>query len=687
MPQTNKSFPGFTKDEVENIRLQAIEFWNQASLAQQPLFELVNDCERIARVQLPRDLQTQYDNNPDMAQLVPDDAYVNLRAIQAGLLKILFSRKPYGRLSVKGKPNFRDERLQKAESLLQALLDQQHDGAGFESEATKAIYQALVAGITCTYDSWVTDFEREALRGPSGEIQPDKNGRPTFKTIKTDSYPQNTWIDIRRVRLDLNGLENQKNTKIVGFQRLAGLSELFVLNRSKGFYNFNEDDVADSSFQRDLYYEWIREEAQRYSEFSRATTNEFGDRMVEEWQIRGLFQFKDKNGNLTFRDLVVSIGNRHHLLALKENDLPIRGWALFNFPIISTEVSKMFPMGIIEPQMDALIEKFIKRNQSLDESARRTYDMYLGDASALGDLDDYIEYERGRIIKIYTESAGLTDVRQAFTPLPRATLGQDSFNQSIALEKSIQRGMFLNDYIGPGDPERKETATAVNALVGSGTNQLELTATVLKNSYFAPSWRKHLILYNFFKGHEENTVFDQQGEPVQIQPNDLNYFYKIDIDIRTQLDQPAMTRRFVETYPTMIGDPFWEQFEIRKTLAEVLQLPNADKLLRPNQHLLDIIERENIALANGLGLFVSQFDRHEAHIKGHVEGKDLAAQTGQDTRAFDVHIEEHQQMQEEQQAALGNTKEFGGNAGQNLSSENAANKRIPAAGGRRQSVA
>ncbi len=494
MPQTNKSFPGFTKDEVENIRLQAIEFWNQATLAQEPLFHLVNDCERIARVQLPRDLQTQYDNNPDMAQLVPDDAYVNLRAIQAGLLKLLFSRKPYGRLSVKGKPNFRDERLQKAEWLLQALLDQQHDGAGFESEATKAIYQALVCGITCTYDSWVTDFEREAQRDESGQIQPDDKGRPQFKTVQTDSYPQSTWIDIRRVRLDLNGLENQKNTKIVGFQRLAGLSELFVLNRGDTFYNFDEDEIADSSFQRDLYYEWIREEAQHFSEFSRATTNEFGDRMVEEWQIRGLFQFKDRKGNLTFKDLVISIGNRRHLLALKENDLPIRGWALFNFPIVSTEVSKMFPMGIIEPQMDALIEKFIKRNQSLDESARRTYDMFLGDSSAMGDLDDYIEYERSRILKIDTAAAGMTDVRQALAPLPRQTTGQDTFRQAAALTDDIQKGMFLNDFTGPGDPDRKETATAVTALVAGGTNQLELTATVLKNSYFAPSWRKHLIL-------------------------------------------------------------------------------------------------------------------------------------------------------------------------------------------------
>ncbi len=680
-------FPGFTNDEAEEIRLQAIAFWKDADKNQAPLFELVNDCERVARVQLPQELQNEYDNNPDMAQLVPDDAYVNLRVILGGLYKLIFSRKPYGRLSVLGRPNFKDERLKKAEWLLQSLLDRQHDGAGFESEAIKAIYQALVCGITCTYDSWVTDFEREAVKDSQGQVRVNqKTGKLIFRSVRTDSYPQCTWIDIRRVRIDSNGLETPKNIKIVGFQRLAGLSELFVLNRGDTFYDFDEDEVADSSFQRDQYYEWIREEAQQFSQFA-STTQNFGDKMIEEWQIRGLFQFKDKNGKLTFRDLVVHIGNHKHLLALKENDLPIRGWELFNFPRVSTEVSKMFSMGVVEPQMDALIEKFIKRNQSLDESARRTYDMYLGDASALDDMPDYLEYERGRIIKIHTESAGLTDVRQAFAPLPRASTGQDSFMQAAALTEDLQRGYFLNDYVGAGDPARKETATAVNALVAGGTNQLELTANILKISYFAPSWRKHLILYNFFKGHLENTVFDEQGKAIDIQPKDLDYFYKIDIDIRTQLDQPAMVRRTVEMFPSMAVDPFFEPYEVRKTLVEILQLPNADRILRPNQHLLDIIERENIALANGLGLFVSEHDRHEAHIKGHVEGKDLSAQAGQDTRAFDVHIEEHQKMQEEQQAGLGNTKEFGGNSGQNLSSENAANKSIPATGGQRQRVA
>lgn len=680
-------FPGFTNDEAEEIRLQAIAFWKDADTNQGPLFELVNDCERIARVQLPKELQDEYDNNLDMAQLVPDDAYVNLRVIVGGLYKLMFSRKPYGRLSVKGKPNFRDERLQKAEWLLQSLLDQQHDGAGFESEAIKAIYQALNCGITCTYDSWVTDVERVALRDQQGQIVPDpKTGQPIFQDTRIDSYPQCTWIDIRRVRIDSNGLETPKNIKIVGFQRLAGLSELLVLNRDDSFYSFAEDEVTDSSFQRDQYYEWIKEEAERFGQLS-STSQDFGDKMVEEWQIRGLFQFKDKSGRLTFRDLVVHIGNHKHLLALKENDLPIRGWELFNFPRVSTEVSKMFSMGVVEPQMDAFIEKFIKRNQSLDESARRTYDMYLADASAMGDMPDYLEYERGRIIKIYTESAGLSNVRDAFAPLPRASTGQDSFRQAAAITDDMQRGYFLNDYVGAGDPDRKETATAVNALVAGGTNQLELTANILKNSFFAPSWRKHLILYNFFKGHLENTVFDQQGSAINIQPHDIDYFYKIDIDIRTQLDQPAMVRRFVESFPSMSVDPYFEPFEVRKTMVEILQLPNADRILRPNQHLLDIIERENIALANGLGLFVSEHDRHEAHIKGHVEGRDLAAQAGQDTSQFDIHIEEHQGMQEEQQAGLGNTKEFGGNAGQNLSSENAANKSIPAAGGQRQRVA
>jgi hypothetical protein len=688
MPAEKYDFAGFTHEEADAIRLQAVSFWEIATTTQEPLFALVNDLERVARVQLPKELADKFQGVEDMAQLMPPDAYINLRSLAAGLFRLIFSRKPYGRLSVEGRPNERTERITKAEWTLQNNLDMQNEGAGYESQGVEAIYQTLYAGITCTVTDWVQRFERKAQRGADSQLLLDKNKQIVFKHEKVAEYAETRHIDIRRVRIDPS-VSDLRHRRIVGFQSVNQFSQLQVMKGMPNSYiKFDDDELWKTSFDRDLYYQYLDGEANAYSERGRENTD-FGDKLVERWEIRGMFR-KDNDGKApSFQDLIVVIGNRNELIGLSPNNLPIAGWDLFDFPHISPHAGRAFRMGVLEPLLDELIEMFIKGNQSLDESNQTTHGMYVADSAAAQTVEDYIQLERGRVVKLDLSASGLNDVRQAFGEFPRPQSTQETFRQKLQLKAEFKEGMGVSDYLGGTDPERTETATGVTALITGGTANLEMMVFLLKNSMFSPNWRKTLILHNFFKGHEENTVYDLKGQPIKVLPGDLDFFYKIDIDVATALDHPAMVRRFVESYPTMIGDPYWDQFEIRSTLKDVLQLPNGDKLLPPSQYLADIIERENIALLNGLGIFVSQFDPHSAHIIGHTKTRDIMIQQGIPTGAIDEHILEHQQMQEQQQeqsGSLGNTKEYGGNTGQNLSSENAANKSIPAAGQQRRRV-
>ena len=160
----------------------------------------------------------------------------------------------------------------------------------------------------------------------------------------------------------------------------------------------------------------------------------------------------------------------------------------------------MFPMGLCEPMMDAWVEKFIKRNQSLDEASRRTYPRYIADAAAAASLPDYIEDTPGKVIKIDLLASGLNSVDSAMKPLQTSTTGQDTFVQADSLGNDIQKGMGLNDYIQGLDPSRAETATAVTELTSGGRSLTAQLANNLKDSYLSPAWRKALILYDFFKG-------------------------------------------------------------------------------------------------------------------------------------------------------------------------------------------
>lgn len=636
-----------------------------------------------------------------MAQLMPPDAYINLRSQVANLFKLMFSRKPWGRLSIEGKPNFRSERITKAEWILQNNLDMQHEGAGYELSAIETLYQTLVAGIGCTFTRWVNRTEPVPIRGADKQLIV-KDGVLQVEQKSVAEYAQTDHIDVRRMRFDPMVM-NLRNKRIAGFQSQIPFSQLLVMKKlSQGYINFDEDELWRSSFDRDLYYQYIDAETNNYPD--RGGDNmDFGDKPVERHHIRGMFRIPKAKGDGApdFRDLVVDIANRQVLIGLKHNDLPIHGWDCFDTAYIHPEASKAFRQGLLEPMLDELMELFIKRNQSLDEGSRSSHKMYMADSTAAQELPDYVPYERNRILKLDVSASGLADIRQALAEMPNTASAQEVFIQAQELSQELQKGMFTPDYLGGFDPERKDTATGVSALVSGGTSVLELSLYLLKISMFSPNWRKTLILHNFFKGNKAETIYDIQGKPYEVLPGDLDFFYKVDIDVAAAIEQQSMVRRFVESYPTMINDPYYDQYEIRRTLVEVLQLPNAETILKPPEHLSEIVERENIALLNSsrlmaLGdqdagtIFVSQFDPHSLHIEGHVKARDLALQAGYPTKPFDDHIAEHQAFQEAQedsQKGLGNTKEHGGNAGQNINAEQAANKSVPAAGGQRRRVA
>ena len=190
----------------------------------------------------------------------------------------------------------------------------------------------------------------------------------------------------------------------------------------------------------------------------------------------------------------------------------------------------------------------------------------------------------------------------------------------------------------------------------------------LKDTYYRPCWQKQLILHNFFRGHKEETITTETGQEFQLNPGDLEALFQIDIEIATAMDRPAMIRRFVEMFPTLANDPYYDGYEIRKTANQVLQLPNADRILPPNDLMQMNVDRENIALGAGLPVPVHPLDQHQLHIEGHAQYIEYVnsmegQQAGLTDKQITVHIEEHQGHIEQQNTALGNTKEMGGNTG------------------------
>jgi len=669
----------FSKAQKEEILKQSQEFWESAERVQQPQFDMVNELERLARCLLPQELEDAFAQYPDRSALVPPDIYNNLRSLRARLRTGLFRKKPYFKLGIRGKSTVRDERVQKAESILQGIMDEENDGIGFPAQADKAIYQALYAGITTVVTRWTKRWERVVQRNEDLTLQLDEDGNPIYKQELIAEYPETLSLDIRRTRIDPSAAE-RKDIRIVGYHSIAQFSELVDLkNNPATHYDFDEEELEGTTFQATKYFEYVKSESEANPQKG-DENDRFGDKVIENQSFRGIFRVTNSKGKKEARDLIVEVGNRSVLLALKENDLPIPGWELFDFPAVDEQYGRLYAMGVVEPARDSFIEEFVKQNQSMDSANREVYATYIGDAAACANLPEIVETSNDQILKVDVMGAGLTDVSQALRVLERPRLGQDTFSHALTLGRTVQQTMGLSDYTQNTNPAGgAETATGVVELVGASESLDELMIEKLGDTYFRPITWKKLILWNFFNAEKEHVVFDQNGQKVNIAPGEINFPYHLSLETGVSQTTTAQSRRMVEVFPVIKDDPFYDALEVRKTLNDMLELPNKNSLLRNEEYERMVVERENMAIEalsilqqggqipEDVDVPVHPFDNQQRHLEGHINA-------GIDGPLMQRHIEGHQAIIEQQNEALGNTKDRGGNAG-NLAQPEAASMR------------
>ncbi|RKX17541.1 MAG: hypothetical protein DRP51_10695 [Candidatus Zixiibacteriota bacterium] len=664
----------FSAREKEEILSQARSFWNTATSAEQSFFELINEMERLSRCLLPEGLQDIYDQYDDRSCLVPPDIFNNLASNRAFFRQVVFKKRPFFKLSIQGKPQLRDQLIDKAEQLLQGILDAHAKGAGYQATADKFAHQAFYAGQSATFIRWTREYERVPERNPKNkrEIKINEYGETVFKERLINAFPEVIPLDRRRVRIDPSA-DNREDDRIAGYQHLMTDSELIKKLKStlpsNRHWQFDIDKLRDSSLDVDQYFEHVPSEHSMYNEKG-MDNPDFGDKQNEIWSIRGLFRFKKPDGTYDVRDLIVEVINRNLLGAVKYNDLPLHGWELFDFPAIDEQHGRRFTMGLIEPARDTFIEQFMKENQSIDSANRSIYLTYIADAAAAQELPTYLETANDQILKIDLVAAGLSRVSDAIDILPRPPIGQEVFAQGQNLQRTVKQTMKMSSYRQGSDTNNDESATGVMELVSGGEALTEHMIEKLTDTAFRPHVKKLMRLWNFFKGYESGEVFDKQGQAQSYEAGEFDLPFLATIETNIALTNPAMTRRFVEMFPVVKDDPYFDPIVSRETMIDILDMPNRDTLLLSSDHQQIIVQRENAAMFAGVEQPVHPLDNHMAHMEGHQE----AIQQVGTNKMIENHIQEHQVEINKRQQALGNTKEMGGNTGSLRNTESAAMK-------------
>lgn len=655
----------FTEAQRDEIKARAIEFWDKATHRQAKFYEKINDYNRLYHIKLPESLENEMAKHPDRSSLVPPDVYNNILALEAAVIKLIFGKKPYARITLEGQLDRRSDIINKAERKLTELIEL----GRFAHFAKPIIKQVAIAGRSCAFTQWQPVYRPKVVRD-------DRSNKITgINRERIAAYPICKPIDIRRVRID-DKAESIPDIAIVGYHAKVNYNDLLTWNRDpNNFISFKDEDLNKTHFPANRYYEYVSEEHGMYDHENDSVS--YGDRPVELIDIRGIFNISGEP-----MDLIVKIANRDLIVECRENDLPIFGPELFTWPALDSEFGRIFPMGVVEPAFDLFIEEWAKKNQALDAASRNIYDMYLADAAACADLPDRIPYVGGKIIKLHLGATGSPNVSSIFAPIPKAAQIYDTFQQAASIQQDIQQTMRQNDYKQGTDPSRKETATAVTELVIGGQRLDEMIVDQLKDTFFVPTMKNFLILWNYFNNDKISQVTDEEGQVVNIFPGELDFPFNVAIDVSSAIERPMVQRRIVESYPFMANDPNYDPYELRKTFVWALNLPNPDKILPDPRREQMVIDRENSAMLNGTHLPVHPADPHQKHITGHQQAMQQLVEVNLPEQeklkalgAFDNHLAEHESYSTQQQQNPGNPNmNSGGSASQGSMAGGAAPK-------------
>ncbi len=205
----------FTKTQREQILNQAREFWDEATTKQSPFFDEVNDYNRLFHLKLPGKLDKEMKKWPERSNLMPPDIYNNVLSFQAAITKLVFGKKPYGKVSLDGNPRLRNEIAEKAESKLTELIKI----GNFKRSNKIIIKQVAIAGLSCGFTEWHKVYR---------QVPMINDGKVTgIERELVAAYPRCRPLDIRRVRID-HKAENIEDARIIGYHVKQNLTDILV---------------------------------------------------------------------------------------------------------------------------------------------------------------------------------------------------------------------------------------------------------------------------------------------------------------------------------------------------------------------------------------------------------------------------------------------------------------------------
>lgn len=268
-----------------------------------------------------------------------------------------------------------------------------------------------------------------------------------------------------------------------------------------------------------------------------------------------------------------------------------------------------------------LLEKVLLRNVLMDSAMLKAQPTWIVDRNAAIDPEDYIISPAHRI----EFDGSMTNRANPITPLDMGPIPAEAYAMEQAISGDLQEATAVSDFQrGQPQPAPHPTAQGLR-IFQAGTNQrLSLQLASFKNFLVEPLAMFSLALDRKLMTPQDVFSVVESGIKVQkIMTKDM--LGNVSINLKAS-GSPMMGNQVLHGNNMLnvgtIAKQWGVKFNERKLVREIaknFEMPNVQEIFPEGPAVGNDPEQENLAMAQGIAVPVTDADDHEGHMETHEE--------------------------------------------------------------------
>lgn len=181
-----------------------------------------------------------------------------------------------------------------------------------------------------------------------------------------------------------------------------------------------------------------------------------------------------------------------------------------------------------------------------------------------------------------------SDDISAIQPIAKPALPASAYNEVELQYKNMQRVTGAWEYMQGATPERKETATGIVRLQQAALKRFGYRIKLLQKGPFKDVLTQMVQLDQQLLPMDYAVKVFKQDMEIKLNPWDIAGKFSVQVSGSSKM--AGIEERMMQVWAQAKNDPYFDQLELRKRMLDILEIPQADKLLKSADGLLGMAQ-------------------------------------------------------------------------------------------------